>query len=77
MTTYEALQEAFEHSQYLHSVGSGDEQAINDLRPIIVSDLTDEESVIFLGGALMARAMTTDLVVMEIAENLLDSWMEE
>ncbi|KKN04450.1 hypothetical protein LCGC14_1097380 [marine sediment metagenome] len=78
MTVNEALTEAFSTSQYLHSVGSGDEQAIQDLRVVVGGLDSDEENVALLAGALMARAMTTDIgVVGPIAEELYESWVEE
>ncbi len=78
MNVNEALTEAFKTSQYLHSVGSGDEQAIQDLRVVVGGFDSDDETVAFLAGALMARAMTTEIgIVGPIAEELYETWLEE
>lgn len=71
MTIVQALYEAFNVSDYMHSVGSGDEQAMNlavEVAKDVWENSTDEEAVAFLGGALAARALTSDLAVMELAQ---------
>lgn len=54
---FEALQEPFENSEYLHSVGSGDVAAIGHIVSSVFFDCDEDSEILdLLTGAIMARA---------------------